>query len=326
MSFGKNIYKLRKERGWTQAELADRLGVTNQAVSKWETGESLPDSALLMPLSELFGTTIDELFKGSPAANDSNAKAENRAAEDCSAGNYSAENRSGEVGGAKEDKDELISDKPNEWRSRFAVLLSVGLCLIFAGILAIILFGAFAEHLAEYGLVLMFAFFAAGVAIIVYAGIKDSLYFLNVKSEEWKPVIAAFAKGISIGVALCILAAAAFVFGMTMKGSADGSLIMLASVIIGFVFVAAAVTLFIIFGLRFGSAARKYAPAYIEERNGSHGGAGRFGGVVMLVATGIFLAIGFIWGKWHPAWVAFPIGGLICAILGAIDEATGKKK
>ena len=48
----------------TQAELADKLGVTNKAVSKWETGEAMPETAQLVPLSQIFGVTVDELLKG----------------------------------------------------------------------------------------------------------------------------------------------------------------------------------------------------------------------------------------------------------------------
>ncbi len=62
--FGNFLYSLRKQRGWTQTELADRLGVTNQAVSKWENGDSFPDTGLLVPLAELFGVSVDELLKG----------------------------------------------------------------------------------------------------------------------------------------------------------------------------------------------------------------------------------------------------------------------
>lgn len=62
--FGKLIYSLRKEKGWTQAELADKTGVTNQAVSKWETGESFPETSALVLLSEIFGVSVDDLLKG----------------------------------------------------------------------------------------------------------------------------------------------------------------------------------------------------------------------------------------------------------------------
>ena len=62
MTFAEIIVKYRKELGLTQEGLAQRLGVTNQAVSKWESGQSCPDIALLPGLADLFGITIDELF------------------------------------------------------------------------------------------------------------------------------------------------------------------------------------------------------------------------------------------------------------------------
>ena len=49
--FGEFLYTLRKEKGMTQAELAQTLGVTNKAVSKWETGEAMPETAQLLPIS-----------------------------------------------------------------------------------------------------------------------------------------------------------------------------------------------------------------------------------------------------------------------------------
>ena len=62
MTFSEIIARYRKELGLTQEGLAQRLGVTNQAVSKWESGQSCPDIALLPQLADLFGITIDELF------------------------------------------------------------------------------------------------------------------------------------------------------------------------------------------------------------------------------------------------------------------------
>lgn len=48
--FGNFLYALRKEKGMTQADLAQALGVTNKAVSKWETGEAMPETGLLLSL------------------------------------------------------------------------------------------------------------------------------------------------------------------------------------------------------------------------------------------------------------------------------------
>lgn len=62
MEIGNQIKQLRMRRGVTQEELAERLGVTSQAVSKWERGAATPDIALLPEISAYFGVTIDELF------------------------------------------------------------------------------------------------------------------------------------------------------------------------------------------------------------------------------------------------------------------------
>ena len=61
---GRFIAEVRKEKGFTQAELAEKLNVTDKAVSKWETGRSAPDVSLLIPLSEIFGVTVTEILKG----------------------------------------------------------------------------------------------------------------------------------------------------------------------------------------------------------------------------------------------------------------------
>ena len=62
MHIGLNIYTLRKQSGLTQAGLAERLGVTEQAVSKWETGQCAPDVSLFPGIAELFGVSIDRIF------------------------------------------------------------------------------------------------------------------------------------------------------------------------------------------------------------------------------------------------------------------------
>lgn len=61
---GRFISELRKEKGFTQKELAEKLSITDKAVSKWETGRSAPDISLLVPLSELLGVSVIEILSG----------------------------------------------------------------------------------------------------------------------------------------------------------------------------------------------------------------------------------------------------------------------
>ena len=61
---GQFIKALRKERGLTQKELAERLNVSEKTVSKWETGNGLPDVGLMLPLSKELGISVNELLSG----------------------------------------------------------------------------------------------------------------------------------------------------------------------------------------------------------------------------------------------------------------------
>lgn len=64
MSLGQTICRLRSQKGYSQSELADKLGVSRQSVSKWETDASAPDLENLVKLHELFGVTMDQLILG----------------------------------------------------------------------------------------------------------------------------------------------------------------------------------------------------------------------------------------------------------------------
>ena len=66
---GATIKKLREEKGLTQLQLAENLGVTAKAVSKWETAKGLPDISLVEPLSKILGVSVMELMSGETVIN-----------------------------------------------------------------------------------------------------------------------------------------------------------------------------------------------------------------------------------------------------------------
>ena len=66
---GATIKQLRDSRKLTQAELAEKIGVSSKTVSKWETAKGLPDITLLQPLAEALGISVIELMSGEPIAN-----------------------------------------------------------------------------------------------------------------------------------------------------------------------------------------------------------------------------------------------------------------
>ncbi len=73
-AFAAFLTQQRKEKGWTQKELADRLFVSDKAVSKWERGLSLPDISLLIPLADCLGVGVAELLEGKRTENPAEAE------------------------------------------------------------------------------------------------------------------------------------------------------------------------------------------------------------------------------------------------------------
>lgn len=79
MTMGQRLLALRTRAGLSQETLAERLGVSRQSISKWETDASIPDLDRLVRLSEIFGVTLDELVKGTadaPSGSDANNQTE----------------------------------------------------------------------------------------------------------------------------------------------------------------------------------------------------------------------------------------------------------
>jgi transcriptional regulator with XRE-family HTH domain len=68
--FGEKLKAERTRKGWSQEELAEKLFVSRQSVSKWENGQNYPSIEMIIKLSELFGVTVDELLKSDAALTD----------------------------------------------------------------------------------------------------------------------------------------------------------------------------------------------------------------------------------------------------------------
>ena len=64
IKIGKFIAERRKIKGLTQMQLAEAMSVTDRAVSKWETGNSMPDSSIMLDLCEILGITVNDLLSG----------------------------------------------------------------------------------------------------------------------------------------------------------------------------------------------------------------------------------------------------------------------
>lgn len=74
MNFGEKLFKLRKEKGMSQENLAEQIGTTRQAISKWENNQGFPEVEKLLQLSNVFEVSVDYLLKDDKIINCSNEK------------------------------------------------------------------------------------------------------------------------------------------------------------------------------------------------------------------------------------------------------------
>jgi len=124
---GKFIAELRKEHGFTQEDLGERIGVTNKTISRWETGVYLPPADMLLVMSELFDVSINELLTGNRLTDSEYKKAaEKNLAQAIGTDGFSL-------------KDKITFFK-NKWlKEHIAIMVFIGICIIgsfAAGLLA----------------------------------------------------------------------------------------------------------------------------------------------------------------------------------------------
>lgn len=302
MSFSENLQYLRKQHGLTQEQFADEFQVSRQAVSKWETGEAFPETEKLIAMCDRFGVTLDQLVRGNVIGN---------GAED-------------DIGYAKH-------------MNAFSLYISVGVLLIFAGVALCVLLGGLSDIYGETYAFLagaaMLVFVAAAVFLFIYGGITHDNYgkahpeLKNVfTQEEMKAFNKKFTLGIAISVSALILCVVALIviFGIFGEETMKNPLLS-CSVMACFLFcIGVCVSLLVFLGIRHS----KYdiAGYHAECKSGNLSPRKKkicdaLCSGIMLTATALFLLLGFVWNLWHPGWVVFPVGGILCAIVSVFTQA-----
>lgn len=83
-TIGKFIAACRKDKELTQTQLAEKLNITNRAVSKWETGKSIPDASIMLDLCKILGISVNELLSGERIAMENYQKKQKKILWNCS--------------------------------------------------------------------------------------------------------------------------------------------------------------------------------------------------------------------------------------------------
>ena len=124
---GEFIAKLRKEKGLTQEQFGDKMGVTNKTVSRWETGKYLPPADVLLLMSELFDVSINELLTGQRLTDkEYKQTAEKNLTEVIRSSSFTI-------------KDEIIFFKKKWLKDHILIMIVIGICVLGVLVVGIIL-------------------------------------------------------------------------------------------------------------------------------------------------------------------------------------------
>lgn len=301
MSFGTNLTYLRKQMAITQERLAEIMSVSRQTVSRWEGDSVLPDVDTLVRLCDIFGCDLDTLVRGDVAGQ--------RQEEVREPINY----------------DGILFNIRSLYK-RLALLIAIGVFLI-VGSVALLLFINSASGSEHFGVIAMLTVIAVGVGIIVYAGVSHGIKekeLPTLPTDKYRRdgffcLIPWFFTAATVIIILDIVLLILLMPNNTsnqIEQHTFGTFMLV---------IAVAVFLFVYAGIRMSEEGYVMEKAAKTSTDNNKRLLDAINSAVMLVATAVFLLLGLMWGLWHPAWVAFPIGGIITGIISAIFNAvTGK--
>lgn len=328
MTLSEKICDLRKQQHWSQEELAEKLDISRQSVSKWESGSSVPDLNKIIKLSDLFGVSTDYLLKDDyieqDDRNDTFLPTE-----------VKEETRETPLPVlSKEDTMEYIEaiGKTAKWIS-----LGISLCIIsaavFLGICSFIpseessAFSQIKEQtIGSIGLAALLVIVAIGVALLIFNGFRLSSYeylekdsfelenglyeVINEKKEEFAPV---FRKCITVGVVLCIIGVVPLFLASALNVR-EQVYIWCTSLLL--FFVAFATFLFVWSGM-YHSCFEKLLQVgdYSLENKKVTDHIKDFPGIYWCFITAIYLGVSFFFDNWNQSWIIWPVAGVLFAAI-----------
>ena len=313
MILADKIIRLRKKNGWSQEELADKMNVSRQAVSKWEAAQTTPDLEKILQLGNLFGVTTDYLLKDELVDEEF-------------------------VEGVDETPIRKISlAKANDYleqRKNASVQIAIATLLCIISPILIFLLLAFSEctsipiteNLAVgIGMVALFSLVTIAVVIYIRVGFKNAPYeFLEkepfeteygvtgLAREKQKTYRNTYIKYNIFGTCACILSPVPLICAAL---SGKGLLVMI-MLCVTLLTVAIGVMFFIVAGVRWASMQKLLKEGEFSEKGKQKNKIiEAIGTVYWLLATAIYLGWSFLTSDWHITWVIWPMAGVLFAVV-----------
>ena len=335
MNLGDKIMTLRRKQGWSQEELAGLCQVSRQSVSKWESGQSVPDLDKILVLSRIFGVSTDFLLKEEYEREEIAAKEETvmQSSESYPGADAEEMNHEAVVARRRVGREEAADFLEHEagWASRmgFGVMmcvLSPVLLIELGGLGSCGVIPLDDNQGGLIGLICLFliliwpvmTFIRYGIAEREYTYISEGrfalAYGVDVQIQQqrkaYQPV---FTRSITFGVTLCLISVIPILIGAFWEKDVFEILA------VGFllIVVAFAVYLFVSAAITWGSYDRLLKEGDYDPKTGEHSLAGKIGAIFWPLTAAIYLAWSVLSGDWHITWLVWPVAGCVFAAISA---------
>ena len=329
MILADKIIDERKKNGWSQEELADKLGVSRQSVSKWEGAQSVPDLQRILDMSKLFGVSTDYLLK-----DDAEARPVSEASEDTD----SAMRRV-----SMEEANAFLGEN-----GKFAVKIATGVLLSTMCPVPLLLLEAAKEAglfgipdgiAGGVGTVLLLVLIAISLVFFIPAGIAASKWewlekeifdteygvdgMVKDRAEKFQPK---FVKAITAGTVLILLGVIGVVASAIVEGHGEGLTIGLVAVLLACI--AIACFMIVNAGIIKDGFSKLLQEGDYNKTNKTNYVLKAVAPAYWLTVTAGYLLWSFLTMNWGFTWIVWPVAGVlygaIAVVLSGVHEAKNK--
>ena len=332
MILADKIIENRKKNGWSQEELADKLGVSRQSVSKWEGAQAVPDMKKIIQMSEVFGVSTDYLLRDDIE--------EPQLPEVAPVDN-----------GLEETVREVSMEEANaflEHNERAASSISTGVMICILSQVILILLGGLAEagkiSMSETvagmgGTIILLIMIAAAVGMFLMTGMRgkpydylenidiDTAYGVSGMTRERRSQYAEkHSRLLIVGIMLCIIAAIPMLI-LSMSGYSNNTDVLpIVGVDAMLVTIAIGVKMIVLTCIRHDGYDKLLEEGDYTRLNKK---AGKYDGIYWGIALAVYLGWSFVTNRWETTWIVWPIAGVLFVvyreIVKAIVRAVNKK-
>lgn len=318
MILAEKITQNRKKNGWSQEELADRLGVSRQSVSKWESAQSMPDMKKILQLSEVFDVSTDYLLK-------------DEIDEDVPAEIVPVER------GLEEEKVRSVSMEEASSFLQFnedaARRISTGVMLCILSPVLLIVLGGLAEAgripirvmAAELaGITILLIMVSVAVAMFLTCAFKgkpyeyldrvdiDTEYGVDGMVKERRTSYAeTHSRLMILGIMMCVVSAVPMFLIEAFHYSHDDGAAVAAGTGALLIMCAAGVKMIVLTSIRQGGIDRLLEEGDYTRLNKR---VGKYDGIYWALTTAIYLAWSFAGQRWEFTWIVWPVAGVLFAV------------